>query len=133
MGDVVSETDNPLVRMAFLTKWRSITSYLMGKSSSSSEESIRRAVLDCNSIVGPYASSTAPEDQQERLGNLEQIIRRAGRVSGLLFSQAAFWKFDWQQIGPGVVVFPGLTKVTDENGLLLQPPVVYEQKNVVQV
>jgi hypothetical protein len=118
------------VRMAFLTKWRSITSHLLGRSSSTSEESIRRAVSDCNSIVGPYAASGT---DQERLRNLVEITKRAARVAELLFSQPAFWKFDWQHSGPGLVVFPGLIKVTDESGRLLQPPVVFEPKKIVQV
>jgi hypothetical protein len=124
------------VRMAFLTKWRTTTAYLLGvpgNANNASDESVRKAVADCDSIVGPYASPTM--DQQSRVQNLEQISIRAGRVAGTLFSQASVWGFDWQgpvSSGNSLTVFPALVKI-DENGRAHGTPMVFEQRKLVQI
>ncbi|KAF2672743.1 hypothetical protein BT63DRAFT_420955 [Microthyrium microscopicum] len=125
---------NDPVHNSILLKWRAMTSHLMGlphNEAVASEEAINGAVMDCDRVIGQYASPAS--DQQARLHNLEEITRRASRVAGMLFSQPAIWRFDWQNAGPGLVVFPALVKVSDEHGNGLQQPHVFEPKKVVQI
>ena len=120
--------------MAFLTKWRVITGQLLnGQSASASanptiDANVRRAVDDVDAAVGPYA---AADTNAARLGNLEEITRRCARVAATLFAQPAFWKFDWAHTGDGLVVFPSLLRLTDENGRPYGEGIVLEEKKVV--
>jgi len=134
LGSVSGFLSNDNVKMAFLSKWRTMTAYLMnGKTNtmgvSGSEENIRKAVNDVDSIVGPLAASNA--DPTQRLNHLEEVVRRASRVANLLFAQPSFWNFDWQHNDNGIVVFPALLKLTDEHGKLLPQPIVFEDRKVV--
>jgi hypothetical protein len=124
--------------MAFLTKWRVITAHLLNGQATAAaaaastpalDGNVRRAVTDIDSIVGPYASTGA--EGAARLVNLEEITRRAARVGTVLFAQPAFWKFDWAHVGDGLVVFPGLLRLTDENGRPYGEGLVLEEKRVV--
>jgi hypothetical protein len=118
--------------MAFLTKWRVITGQLLnGQGTSESptiDGNVRRAVDDVDAVVGPYA---AADSNTARLDNLEEITRRCARVATVLFTQPAFWKFDWAHTGDGLVVFPGLLRLTDENGRPYAEGLVLEEKKVV--
>jgi hypothetical protein len=118
--------------MAFLTKWRVITGQLLNgqgpNPNNTVDGNVRRAVDDVDGIVGPYAAA----DGGARLGNLEEITRRCARVATVLFTQPAFWKFDWEHDGEGLVVFPALLRLTDENGKPFpHQPLVLEEKKVV--
>jgi hypothetical protein len=74
---------------------------------------IRNALQLANGFLAPYANG---QDEQTRLRNLEEIMKRAARLGFLLFSQPASFRFDWNESGADVVVFPGLVQVTDEAG-----------------
>ena len=125
--------------MAFLTKWRAITAALLQGNYKQStitdtdprNENIRKAVGLADSILSPYTGTGA--DQQARLRNLEEIMRRAARFSYVLFSQPAFWDFDWQSSGSGIVVFPALVQLTNENGRMLSQARVFAEKTVVKI
>jgi hypothetical protein len=128
------------VRMAFLTKWRTVTAFLMNitasQTTSSStttipESNIQKAATYINSIVAPYASKS--DENAARLKNLEEIVRRASRVTAILFSQPVFWRFDWVNDSNGFVVFPGLVKITDSTGNILKDPIIFSEKRIVNV
>jgi hypothetical protein len=118
--------------MAFLTKWRVITAQLLNGQGASAnptaEGNVHRAVEDVDAIVGPYA---APDSNAARLDNLEKITGRCARVAMILFSQPAFWKFEWAHEGDGLVVFPALLRLTEENGRPYPEPLVLEGQKVV--
>jgi hypothetical protein len=76
-------------------------------------QNIRNTLQMANSFLAPYADG---QDEQIRLRNLEEIMKRAARFGFLLFSQSASFRFDWGDSGAGVVTFPGLVQVTDEAG-----------------
>jgi len=116
--------------MAFLTKYRTLTAYLMSLSPLSPTPSktlptstIQRASGDINNLIAGYAlSNDGLSDGQERIDNLEAVVRIASRTAALLFAQPTFWDFDWSGAGP--VVFPALVRLTDENGAVLRDKVV---------
>jgi hypothetical protein len=122
--------------MAYLTKWRVITAHLLNGqgaaaapgTSPSLDDNVRRAVDNVDAVVGPYA---AADTNAARLGNLEEITRRCARVAATLFAQPAFWKFDWTHTGDGLVVFPALLRLTDDNGRPYGEGIVLEQKTIV--
>ena len=109
--------------MAFLTKWRVITAYLLDGHNTMAnpafEGNINRAVKDLVDIVREYE---LPEENAARLSNLKSITRLCAKLALTLFSLPAFCEFDWAHEGGGLVVFPALLRMTDENGRRAAPP-----------
>jgi hypothetical protein len=131
--------NNTPVRMAFLSKWKTISASLFhsthGQTSMPESDAritnIRKATALADSVLRPYAK--AGEDHQSRLQNLEEIMRRAARFAYVLFAQPSFYTFEWQAMGKGLVVFPALVQVTDENGTMLRQPRVFVEASSVKV
>lgn len=73
------------------------------------------------------------EDHEKRLFNLEEIMKRAARFGFLLFSQPSSFHFDWSDNDSGLVVFPGLLQVSDDNGKPVASPRVFGKKEVVPI
>jgi hypothetical protein len=125
--------------MAFLTKWRTMTAFLMNITATQTTSPLKtipnghilNTIADVEHVIGTYASSSSNE--ATRQSSLEEIVRRASRIAAVLFSQPAFWTFDWENTGNGLVVFPGLMKLTDANGSVLREPVLLEEKKIVEV
>jgi hypothetical protein len=121
--------------MAYLTKWRVITAHLLNGQGAAAapgtnpsvDGNVRRAVNDVDAVVGPYA---AADTNAARLDNLEKITERCAFAAAKLFAQPAFWKFDWAHEGDGLVVFPALLRLTDENGKPFLEAMVLEQKTI---
>jgi hypothetical protein len=123
-------------RMAFLSKWRQITSalfppsYNQANSMDASDprgENVRKAVQVADEILCHYANTNDPE----RLRNLEEITKRAVRLAFMLFSHPTFWKFDWTGAAPSeLVIFPALLQLTNEAGTLLPRPVKFTSAEV---
>jgi hypothetical protein len=123
--------------MAFLSKWRQLTSALYPSNYSQPTmteddprgDNVHKALQAADGFLQSYANPNT----KERLYNLEEIMKRAARFAYMLFSHPSFWRFDWQDGNDGLVVFPGLLQLTNEAGLLLLEPVSFSQRKVVRV
>jgi hypothetical protein len=124
-------------RVAFLSKWRQITAALCGNTFTQEImteydtrlENIRNAVKEADQFLAPYANI----GDEARLRNLEEIMKRAARFGFLLFSQPSSFRFDWMAASGGLVVFPALLQVTDDEGKILPSARVFSQKEVMSV
>lgn len=77
-------------------------------------EDIRSAVGQANTFLAPCADEKA--NDQARLRNLEEIMKRGTRVAWLFFSQPSGFAADWSGGRDLLVVFPGLVQITDKEG-----------------
>jgi hypothetical protein len=131
------------VRMAFLTKWRTLTSFLLRNSPTPTDAQLRDNIKGCvsaiDAAISPFASSSFPAS--ERISNLEAIVQRGSQVAAMLFSQPAFWKFSWgthrrasgSPVGEQVVVFPALQRLTDGEGKPLSASMLVEESKTVHL
>jgi hypothetical protein len=98
-----------------------LSSTIFGQESIAADDtrtaSIQAAVTQAESLLSHFGKEKGTG--QKRLENLEEIIKRAVRLAWLLFSQPAGFSADWSDGGGGVVVFPGLVQISDENGKAL--------------
>jgi len=125
--------------MAFLSKWRSITSTLLQSTygqpttieADPRNESVHKAMQVADIILRPYVDERA--DNAARLYNLEEIMRRAVRFAYTLFSHPSFWRFDWHDTREGIVVFPALLQLTNEDGAPLGSPRLFSENVVIRV
>lgn len=126
------------VRMAFFSKWRCITSTLLEPTygqlttmeADPRNQSVHKAVQVADIILRQYVDESA--DNAARLRNLEEIMKRAMRFAYTLFSHPSSWRFDWQEAGENVVVFPALLQLTNEDGAFLKSPRVFGEKVVMR-
>lgn len=135
--------DGLATHLAFLSKWHVITATLMkasyGHGIVSSDDprnnNIRSALDALNAVLLPFVDKNVDGDQ--RLRNLEEIMKRAAGFAFLLFSQPNFWRFEWQDDDgdqPGnLVVFPALLQISDDAGEILSRPRVLGEKELVKV
>jgi len=103
--------------------------------SSGKEESIRQAVRAADTVLAVFKNKAAVEvSTEERLQNLEAIIRRAAGFAFVLFSQPSSWKFQWVgQTGrhqESIVIFPGLEQSVDDEGHARSPPGVVSKPEI---
>jgi hypothetical protein len=126
----------PAARSAFLSEWRVMTATLSHSlydldSLSANDHRLAKiqiALRQADMFLAPLASTA---DHDTRLRNLEEIMKRAARLGWTLFSQPSEFTADWTDDGRGVVLFPGLLQVTDENGRVLRRARVFGQKEIV--
>lgn len=126
---------SPTALVAFLSKWRQITAALSGNAftqelpkDDSRMANIARALSLADTFLRPCAKDV---DHEKRLVNLEAIMKRAARFGFLLFSQPSSFQFDWTDNDSGLVVFPGLLQVSDENGRPVASPRAFGSKEVI--
>lgn len=78
---------------------------------------IEKALKTLDRVLYPYADQS--RNDNDRLKNLEEILKRGARVGFLLFSQPSIWRFDWKEPGRARAgtrtVSPALIKVEDGN------------------
>jgi hypothetical protein len=101
------------------------------------EESIGRAVRAVNDIVAPFVQN----NDDQRLKNLDGIIRRASQFAVLLYSQPSLWRFDWRSSTssataagtspPSIVVVPALLQIVSDEAEIIEPPRVFAEPEVV--
>ncbi|KAF2836932.1 hypothetical protein M501DRAFT_978673 [Patellaria atrata CBS 101060] len=128
-------------RVAFLSKWRTITAALMqttyGKSEAPlndpREHNIAKALRALDNVLRPLCDPLGVDDSQ-RIRNLEAILRRAARFGFTLFSQPSSWKFEWE-VGEvlgeyEMVVFPALLQTVNEAGRKLARPREFSEAEV---
>ncbi|TID22976.1 hypothetical protein E6O75_ATG02150 [Venturia nashicola] len=129
-----SRMDEP-TRVAFLSKWRQITAALTGNTFTQDIPGDDARLVNINSalhLADTFLRPCAKDgDDEKRLINLEEIMKRAARFGFLLFSQPSSFHFDWTDNGSGLVVFPGLLQVTDENGKPVASPRTFGSKEVI--
>lgn len=135
-------TDLLSARMAFMSKWRTITASLLqskyGGTAFSSYDprnpNIAEALRSLDAILAPFALEE--RDSRERTQKLEEILRRGARFGFLLFSQPSTWEFDWNtppNAGRGALaVSPALLQVGDDNGRRLPRPRIVEEQELAR-
>jgi len=122
--------------MAFLSKYHSLAAFLLSPTYSATPSSsqaigasdpralaIASALNLADSILRPFSSSQSEDEEQARLRNLEEIMKRAARFAYVLVSQPTLWKFEGRvgaSDGGSVVVWPVLVQVSDEEGRALR-------------
>ena len=86
-----------------------------------------------DNVLRPFASNRY--SHEERIDNLRNVIARAVRYGYILFSQPSSWDFDWnlgkEESGDGMVVFPALVQISDEQGTLFAKPRRVAQREYV--
>jgi hypothetical protein len=92
-----------------------------------------------NDIVTPFAQS----NEEQRLKNLEGIVRRASQFALLLYSQPSLWKFDWSSSGvnakvlgitpKSIVVIPAFLQIVSDEAEKLNPARVFFEAEIVAV
>ncbi|KAF2106558.1 hypothetical protein BDV96DRAFT_330258 [Lophiotrema nucula] len=116
----------------FLANWRRITAELLQStysqnsfsSSDSRSYSIGAALSVLDAILQPYADSRM--DNNQRVRNLEEILKRAASFAFTLFAHPSSWTFDWKEeqgVKSGsLCIFPALLQVSDDTGEAVKPP-----------
>ncbi|KAI4122381.1 MAG: hypothetical protein LQ338_005854 [Usnochroma carphineum] len=139
---IAGAREDPSTRMAFMSRWRSITASLLqskyGQGTFSSydprNQNISEALHALDSILSPFEMDE--RSNQERVQKLEEILRRGARFGFLLFSQPSTWDFDWNtpaSAGKGALaMFPAFVQVGDDNGRRLARPRVLEKQELAQ-
>lgn len=88
------------------------------------DAAITSAVRLADSILGPFSSCKNDAEDEARVRNLEEIMKRAARFGYVLVSQPTLWRFEWRTTsGPaqeGLTVWPDLVQMTDEEGRVLR-------------
>lgn len=140
---MVANSNGEIARMVLLSRWRTISGVLLsktyGQSTFPQNDPRLRNILDAqqslDSILRPYAKE--PFDDDERLRKLEDLLKRAARFGYLLFSQPSQWGFKWDNdqsaAEKGLIIFPALLQVADEDGKPLQKPRVLEEREVIEI
>ena len=88
-------------------------------------EQVHSVVGDIDTFLAPLADNV---DHETRLNNLEEIVKRSARLAWTLFSQPCEFQIDWRDEGQGLVVYPGLLQVADENGKQMRQPRSFAKK-----
>jgi hypothetical protein len=77
-----------------------------------------------DSILRPFSSCPNDEEEQARVRNLEEIMKRAARFGYVLVSQPTLWRFEWRTASGaaqgGLTVWPDLVQMTDEEGRVVR-------------
>ena len=93
-------------------------------SSDSRHANIQAAIGALENILRPFADSRMNHEQ--RMRNLEEILKRSSVFAFTLFSQPSTWDFDWKEEqgvkSAELCIFPALVQVTDETGEPVRPP-----------
>lgn len=126
-----------------LARWRGSTAELLQpayvdnafNASDSRTRSIQATIRALENILRPYANSRM--DNEQRKGNLEEIMKRSATFAFTLFSQPSTWVFDWREeqgVRSGeLCVFPALLQITDEAGESLTPPRPFSEPVIRQL
>lgn len=119
-------------KLVLSTKWKAISGELLqskyGRKSLNNanvEKSISQAITGADIVLIPFINSSLETSSDKRLRNLEVIMKRAAEFAFLLFSQPSMFVFEWTGQKGGVVVFPGLQQIVDEDGSVSRPPRVF--------
>ena len=117
-----------IAHLAFLSKWRTITAYLLQgtySAGSFANADVRlpatsNALAALDALLRPFADPD--RDQDERHRKLEDILKRIARFGYLLFEQPGSYRFEWEVAGQEWVIWPALLQVVDDSGNRLERP-----------
>ncbi|KAL8732760.1 MAG: hypothetical protein Q9166_002541 [cf. Caloplaca sp. 2 TL-2023] len=139
---ISSTRDDPSTKPGFMSRWRSITAALLQDRygsptltvSDPRNQNISEALRALDAVLRPFADEQ--RNDWERQQKLEEILRRGARFGFVLFSQPSLWDFDWNtpaNAGRGtLVVSPGLTQITDDNGRRLPRSRMLEEQELAR-
>lgn len=90
---------------------------------------MRETLCALDKSLQPFANPRV--DNEQRRGNLEEIIKRSAVFAFTLFSQPSSWNFDWKQDvrldSDAFCVWPALVQVADDTGAPVHPPRVFSE------
>ncbi|KAL8824181.1 MAG: hypothetical protein Q9170_008233 [Blastenia crenularia] len=134
--------EDPSTRMAFLSKWRTVTASLLqskyGGNTFNSYDSRNPNISEALQALDTVLSSFTAEkrDDRARMQNLEEILRRGARFGFFLFSQPSTFELDWNapaNAGRGVLaISPALVQVGDDSGRRLPRPRTLEEQELAR-
>lgn len=129
------------VNTAF-TKWRQLSAFLLHPSRSdrtpllpsedTNTQQAQQLTVALSTFLEPFALANDRESRYEQENHLREVIVECAHFGYVLFSQPSEYKFRYESDGRsnGIVVSPGLEKITDEAGRrypspeILAPPLV---------
>lgn len=117
-----------------LTKWKAISGELLQSRyghQALSNVNLDQAMAAADSVLAPFVNSTLEATSDKRLRNLESIMKKAAQFAFLLFSQPSIFSFEWAVQNGGVIVFPGLQQIVNEDGNVCHPPRIFSETEVV--
>ena len=114
------------MRPRIVSKWRQITANLLqstyGIISNPSHDTRQTNIQELVGALNTVLMSFAPGYHgNERLQNLEELVKRGARFGYTIFSQPTGWTFDWggsrAKESGAIVVYPALVQIEDDQGL----------------
>jgi hypothetical protein len=124
-------------RIALMSKWKSMSGAILqpryntqATDSDPRNHRIEQCLAEMDAVLQPFVGSS-PEASQ-RLRNLESTVRRAAQFALLLFSQPSFWGFGWLAPRGGIVVFPALLQMVNDELQILSPPRAFTQAEIAE-
>lgn len=127
------ESDTPvdnghLASVFLISRWKAISATLLlrqprsGATPMVSNENFKATVKVLDTVLSQYAIRSEVSNDK-RLRNLSTIVEKGCTIALLLFSQKSFFKISWtSRRHHGLVVFPELQRVVDDEGARLTPP-----------
>ncbi|KAI1393153.1 uncharacterized protein F4822DRAFT_383679 [Hypoxylon trugodes] len=128
-----AHTGNPEAVDIALTRWRQLSAFLLHPSRSdrtplapSESVSTHRAqqlALSLNSFLEPFVAGDR-QDRYEQENHLREVIVECATFGYLIFSQPSEYRFRFDSgVRPDhIVIFPGLDRISDEEGHRYPPP-----------
>lgn len=121
---------------AALTKWRQLSAFLLHPNRSdrtplappeeATAHQAQQLARELNRFLEPFVLRDR-ERSYEQESHLQQVLAECARFGYVLFSQPAEYRFDYGdqgRPGGGIVVCPGLERVSDEEGRRYATPQV---------
>ncbi|KAL9597511.1 MAG: hypothetical protein Q9219_005093 [cf. Caloplaca sp. 3 TL-2023] len=139
---IAGAREDPSTRMAFLSKWRTITASLLeskyGQATITSydarNQNISEALQALDTVLSPYAAEK--RNDRARTQGLEEVLKHGARFGFLLFSQPSTWELDWNapsNAGRGALaISPSLMQIGDDHSRRLPRPRVVEEQELAR-
>ncbi|KAI0396974.1 hypothetical protein F5Y17DRAFT_47221 [Xylariaceae sp. FL0594] len=116
-----------------LTRWRQLTAFLLNPdrgqltplvpSEDISTQQAQQLTLALNRFLEPFFPSDR-EERYEQENSLRELVAECATFGYVIFSQPAEYRFRYDSNGGlnTLVVFPGLDRISDEEGRRYRPP-----------
>lgn len=110
-----------------MIKWRQLSAFLLhpnrsdrtpfAPSGEATAQQAQQLALELNRFLEPFVLR-GRERSYEQESHLQQVLTECARFGYVLFSQPSEYRFDYDDQGRlgGIVVCPGLERVSDEEG-----------------
>lgn len=118
-----------------ITKWRQLSAFLLHPNRSdrtpltppeeATAQQAQQLAVELNQFLESFALRDC-ERNSEQEKHLRQVLVECARFGYLLFSQPFEYRFDFDDLGrlAGIVVCPGLERVSDDEGRTYSTPQV---------